>query len=97
MRAYFFTNRCTGPLDALFCYKVLETIHRDSKQNMQCHGNYSRAGKFYYREMEMGRKGAPKKNRLWLELYHLLAGYEEHPEAFSIALFVVVFARKMMR
>jgi uncharacterized protein YjbI with pentapeptide repeats len=60
-------------------YADLETIYRDLKQNMQRHGHYSQAGEFYYREMEMRRKGTSKINRLWLEIYRFLAGYGEKP------------------
>jgi uncharacterized protein YjbI with pentapeptide repeats len=61
-------------------FKELKIIYRDLKQNMQRNGNYSRAGIFFYREMEMKRKGTKKKrDRLWLELYRLLAGYGERP------------------
>lgn len=40
-----------------FSYRDLETIYRNLKQNLQRHGDYSQAGKFFYREMEMKRKG----------------------------------------
>ncbi|MBU7047531.1 MAG: pentapeptide repeat-containing protein [Theionarchaea archaeon] len=76
-------------------FKELETVYRDLKQNMQRHGDYSQSGKFYYREMEMRRKGSNSiKERVWLELYNLLAGYGEKPErtAFSSALTVFAFA-----
>ena len=48
--------------------------------------------KFSYREMEMRRKGAKKKkNRLWLELYRLLAGYGERPvNTIGVSGFVVL-------
>ena len=45
---------------------------------MQRHGNYSIAGEFYYREMEVRRKGTEtKKKRLWFEIYRILARYDE--------------------
>lgn len=60
-------------------FRELETIYRDLKQNMENHGDYVTAGEFYYREMEMRRKGASEKRRLWLEMYRFLAGYGEKP------------------
>ena len=72
-------------------FAELETIYRDLKQNMQRHGDYSRAGEFYYREMEMRRKGTKaKKRRLWLELYRLLAGYGEKPQLIVRNSFLVI-------
>ena len=60
---------------------------------MQRHGNYSRAGKFYYREMEMRRKGSDsRKERMWLGLYNLLAGYGEKPVRTGISALVTVLA-----
>jgi len=54
-------------------YNQLETIYRDLKQNMQNHGDYTTAGEFYYREMEMRRKGTKAKVRNQKEqLYRLL-------------------------
>ena len=61
-------------------FKELETIYRDLKRNIQRHGDYSKAGDFYYREMEMKRKGSKRGKRLWIELYRLLAGYGERPQ-----------------
>ncbi|KYK38513.1 MAG: hypothetical protein AYK18_17015 [Theionarchaea archaeon DG-70] len=79
--------------DIKLTFKELETIYRDSKQNMQRHGDYSRAGKFYYREMEMKRKGSDsRKKRIWLELYNLLAGYGEKPERTAISALVTILA-----
>jgi uncharacterized protein YjbI with pentapeptide repeats len=67
--------------DIELSYNQLETIYRDLKQNMQNHGDYKKAGDFYYREMEMRRKGAEtKKDRIWLELYRIMAGYGEKPQ-----------------
>ncbi|MGD2250954.1 MAG: pentapeptide repeat-containing protein [Candidatus Methanofastidiosia archaeon] len=65
--------------DVNLSYTQLETIYRDLKQNMQNHGDYTTAGKFYYREMEMRRKGATIKNCIWLTVYRALAGYGEKP------------------
>jgi len=81
--------------DVNLTFKELETIYRDLKQNMQSHGDYTTAGEFYYREMEMRRKGTEtRKKRLWLEIYRGLAGYGEKPErtAFSSALTIFTFA-----
>jgi len=81
--------------DENLSFKKLETIYRKLKQNMQLHGNYSKAGEFYYREMKMRRKGTEtKKKRLWLELYRGLAGYGEKPErtAFSSIFTILIFA-----
>ncbi|MGD2249377.1 MAG: pentapeptide repeat-containing protein [Candidatus Methanofastidiosia archaeon] len=62
-------------------FRKLEGIYRSLKQNMQRHGNDLRAGKFFYREMEMRRKGARKtKFRLWYEIYRAIAGYGELPQ-----------------
>jgi len=75
--------------------KELETIYRNLKQNMQRTGDYSKAGKFFYREMEMKRKGAKRKrDRAWLELYRLLAGYGERPQnTIAVSLFIIsIFA-----
>ena len=64
--------------DINLSFNQLETIYRDLKQNMQNHGDYSKAGEFYYREMEMKRKGAPKiQERFGLQVYKYLAGYGE--------------------
>ena len=60
-------------------FNQLETIYRDLKQTIQNHGDYTTAGEFYYREMEMRRKGATMKNRIWLTVYRALAGYGEKP------------------
>lgn len=70
-------------------FKELETIYRDLEQNLKNHGDYTTAGKFYYRKMEMRRKGAPGKERLWPEVYRFLAGYGEKP-MFVIGNFVLV-------
>jgi hypothetical protein len=72
-------------------FKGLETIYRNLKQNMQDHGDYSTAGEFYYREMEMKRKGATIKNRIWLTLYRIIAGYGEKPQIIIRNSFFVIF------
>ena len=72
-------------------FRELETIYRSLKRNMQRHGDYSQAGNFYYREMEMRRKGTEtKKKRLWLEIYRSLAGYGEKPERIVSTSFLAV-------
>ncbi|MBU7026940.1 MAG: pentapeptide repeat-containing protein [Theionarchaea archaeon] len=76
-------------------FKELETIYRDLKQNMQRHGDHIMVGKFFYREMEMKKKGSENKiKRAWLEIYNLLAGYGEKPErtAFSSLFIILAFA-----
>ncbi|KYK37051.1 MAG: hypothetical protein AYK19_07575 [Theionarchaea archaeon DG-70-1] len=81
--------------DEQLSFKDLETVYRNLKQNMQRHGDYSKAGEFFYREMEMKRKGAEKKrDRLWFLLYYLLAGYGERPQRtlFMSVLAVLAFA-----
>jgi uncharacterized protein YjbI with pentapeptide repeats len=81
--------------DENLSFKEMETIYRSLKQNMERHGDYSRAGEFYYREMEMRRKGTKKKKeRLLLELYRFLAGYGEfywNTAAFS-GIIILIFA-----
>ncbi len=84
--------------DEELSFKELETTYRNLKQNMQRHGDYSRAGEFYYREMEMKRKGSnSRKERVWLGLYNLLAGYGEKPERtalssiFTISIFALLY------
>ena len=47
--------------DVDLSFKELETIYRNLKQNMQRHGDYSKAGDFYYREMECRKKAMRKK------------------------------------
>ena len=71
--------------------KQLETIYRNLKQNMQRHGDHVMTGRFFYREMEMRRKGVRTiGNRLWLEVYRLLAGYGEHPIRTAISSFLAI-------
>jgi uncharacterized protein YjbI with pentapeptide repeats len=77
--------------DTDLTFNQLETIYRDLKQTMQNHGDYTKAGEFYYREMEMRRKGAAKKNRIWLEVYRLLAGYGEKPGRVIFMAALVIF------
>jgi len=82
-------------------YKELEAIYRNLKQNMQRHGDYSKAGDFYYREMEC-RKKTMRKKRFSLDWfksfgYSLLkytCGYGEKPErtALSSILTISTFA-----
>jgi hypothetical protein len=53
-------------------------LNRNLKQNTQSHGDYARAGEFYYREMEMRRKSATRtREGVGLEAYKHLAGYGE--------------------
>jgi uncharacterized protein YjbI with pentapeptide repeats len=84
--------------DIKISYNQLETIYRDLKQNMQNHGDYDTAGKFYYREMEMRRKGSTSwKNRIWLNIYRIVGGYGEGPlntaavSGFIIILFALAY------
>ncbi|MGD2248154.1 MAG: hypothetical protein PVF58_07080 [Candidatus Methanofastidiosia archaeon] len=72
-------------------FNQLETVYRNLKQNMQDHGDYTKAGEFYYREMEMRRKGATIKNRLWLTVYRILAEYGEKPQIIIRNSFFVIF------
>ena len=72
-------------------FAQLETIYRDLKQNMQDHGDYIRAGEFYYREMEMRRKGASKRERFWLSLYKAIAGYGERSQNTAAVSASIVF------
>ena len=66
--------------------KELETIYRNLKQSMQRHGDYSKAGDFYYREIEC-RKKAMREERFslnWFKSFgHSLlkytCGYGEKP------------------
>ncbi|MGD2249442.1 MAG: pentapeptide repeat-containing protein [Candidatus Methanofastidiosia archaeon] len=82
--------------------KDIETIYRNLKQSMHNSGNYSKAGEFFYKEMEIKRKIAKTKEKyfqwLWLEFYRRLAGYGEHPEntvivSFSVILVFALFYR----
>jgi hypothetical protein len=84
--------------DVNLSFKELETTYRNLKQNMQNHGDYSRAGEFYYREMEMKRK-EPQSwgSRLWLSFYRLVGGYGESPlntaiaSGFIVSVFALVY------
>lgn len=79
-------------------YKELETIYRNLKQNIQNNGDYSTAGEFYYREMEMRRKKNNWKirSRWWLELYHFIAGYGEKPQLVIRNSFLVIFIAALL-
>lgn len=58
---------------------------------MQRHGDYHMEGNFFYREMEMKRKGSDsRKNYMYLEIYNLLAGYGEKPVRIAISAFVTI-------
>jgi uncharacterized protein YjbI with pentapeptide repeats len=73
-------------------FREIEGIYRNLKQNMQRHGNGLRAGKFFYREMEMRRRGASsKKMRAWHEIYRMVAGYGEKPQNTIIMASIIVF------
>ncbi|MBU7027768.1 MAG: pentapeptide repeat-containing protein [Theionarchaea archaeon] len=62
-------------------FKELETIYRNLKQNMQRHGDYSKAGDFYYKEMEMRKKQYTLFTPRWWgqNILHILCGYGEKP------------------
>jgi len=87
--------------DEELTFKELETIYRNLKQSMQRHGDYSKAGDFYYREIEC-RKKAMREKRFslnWFKSFgHSLlkytCGYGEKPErtALSSFLTILVFA-----
>jgi len=79
--------------DTGISFKELETIYRDLKRNMQNHGDHSKAGEFYYREMEMRRKGAAKiRERLGFKVYKSLAGYgERYWNTAAISGFIILF------
>ncbi|MGC1121895.1 MAG: pentapeptide repeat-containing protein [Candidatus Methanofastidiosia archaeon] len=75
-------------------FENIETIYRNLKHNMQDKGDYSRAGRFFFREMEMKRKGARNKKRylswIWFEIYRFLAGYGESPQnTIAISIFSI--------
>ena len=73
-------------------FKELETIYRNLKQNMQRHGNYSKAGDFYYREMEMKRKQSRVFTLEWLgqNTLRILCGYGEKPiRVITISLLII--------
>lgn len=77
-------------------HSQLKTIYRDLKQTMQNHGDYTRAGELYYREMEMKRKGATIRNRIWPEVYRLLAGYGEKPGRVIFMAALVIFVAAVL-
>lgn len=84
--------------DITLSFKELETIYRDLKQNMQRHGNYSKAGDFFYREMEC-KKRAMREKRFspdWLKSYvysylKYTCGYGEKPERVILTSILIVF------
>ncbi|MGD2251182.1 MAG: pentapeptide repeat-containing protein [Candidatus Methanofastidiosia archaeon] len=67
--------------DINLTFNQLETIYRDLKQNMQNHGDYDTAGKFYYREMEMKRNQYKLfRKKWWIQnILRILCGYGEKP------------------
>lgn len=72
-------------------FKKPEVVHRNLEQNMQQHEDCSIAGNFYYREVEMRRKGTEKKEtHLWLDIYRFLLDYGEVPLLTLRALFNVM-------
>jgi uncharacterized protein YjbI with pentapeptide repeats len=78
--------------DINLSYSDIETIYRNLKKNMQNSGNYTDAGEFYYREMEMKRKGAKNKKDLFLlQLYKIIAGYGEKPLRTIISSLAIIF------
>ena len=82
-------------------FRELGTIYRNLKQNMQRHGDYSQAGEFLYREMEL-RKRVMREKRFsssWFRsfgysLFKYACGYGEKPERaiFTSLLTINVFA-----
>jgi uncharacterized protein YjbI with pentapeptide repeats len=83
--------------DIELSYNQLETIYRDFKQNMQSHGDYKKAGDFYYREMEC-RKESMRETGFsfnWIRSlgYSLLkysCGYGEKPERTILSSFLTI-------
>ena len=74
-------------------FKDLEAIYRNLKQNMQRHGDYSIAGEFYYREMEMRRKKYKpyELKGLGQNVLRILCGYGEKPSRVIVAsLFIIL-------
>ena len=61
--------------------KELQKIYRDLKWNMQRHGDYSQAGEFFFREMEIKRKHSRLFGLEWWKQNLLLisCGYGERP------------------
>ncbi|KYK34072.1 MAG: hypothetical protein AYK18_14575 [Theionarchaea archaeon DG-70] len=80
-------------------FKELETIYRNLKQSMQRHGDYSKAGDFYYREIEC-RKKAMREKRFslnWFKSFgHSLlkytCGYGEHPVRTALSSLFTILA-----
>jgi uncharacterized protein YjbI with pentapeptide repeats len=72
--------------DEEISFNQLETIYRDLKQNMQNHGDYDTAGRFYYKEMEC-RKEAMREKKISVNGFKSLGysllkhtcGYGEKP------------------
>jgi len=63
-------------------WQEVSTIYRKLKQAHQRHGDYAKAGEFFYREMECKRKSYREEqewhwNRVWLWFYKILCGYGE--------------------
>ena len=84
--------------DERLSYKELETIYRNLKQNMQRHGDYLKAGEFYYREMECRKKDMRKKKlsfdaikSLGYSLLKYTCGYGEKPERTVVLSIISVF------
>jgi len=71
----------------------LEAIYRDLKESFKAHGNDDYSGKFYYREMEMRKKGTSiKEFWRWSGLHFLktTCGYGEKPFYIIIWSFVII-------
>lgn len=72
--------------DENLSFRELEAIYRNLKQNMQRHGDYSKAGELYFKEMEC-RKEAMKEKRFSLDWFRSFGysilkwtcGYGEKP------------------
>jgi len=63
-------------------WQEVSTVYRKLKQAHQTHGDYTKAGEFFYREMECKRKSYREEqewhwNRVWLWFYKILCGYGE--------------------
>ena len=88
----------TNMEDENLSFKELETIYRNLKQNMQRHGDYSKAGDFHYREMECRKKAMREKRSSlnWFKSfgYSILkytCGYGEKPErVIGVSLLIVL-------
>ena len=78
--------------DERLSYSEVETIYRNLKQNMQRHGDYAKAGEFYYREMEMRRKQYKLFSPRWWgqNTLRILCGYGEKPiRVIGISLLII--------